>query len=96
VFDAIVESAARLCDARFTALYRYDGDLVHVAAHHNLTPEVLAVLQRLYPMRPTHEQASGRAIMGAAVVHLPDVLADPGYRHEVAIAGGWQASSPCQ
>jgi GAF domain-containing protein len=89
VFDAIVESAARLCDARFTALYRYDGDLVHVAAHHNLTPEVLAVLQRLYPMRPTHEQASGRAIMGAAVVHLPDVLADPEYRHEVAIAGGW-------
>jgi GAF domain-containing protein len=89
VFDAIVESAARLCDARFTALYRYDGDLVHVAAHHNLTPEVLAILQRLYPMRPTHEQASGRAIMGAAVVHLPDVLADPEYRHEVAIAGGW-------
>jgi GAF domain-containing protein len=89
VFDAIVESAARLCDARFTALYRYDGDLVHVAAHHNLTPEVLAVLQQLYPMRPTHDQASGRAIMGAAVVHLPDVLADPEYRHEVAIAGGW-------
>jgi two-component system, NtrC family, sensor kinase len=89
VFDAIVESAARLCDARFTALYRYDGDLVHIAAHHNLTPEVLAVLQRLYPMRPAHEQASGRAILGAAVVHLPDVLADSEYRHEVAIAGGW-------
>ncbi|MFI5281139.1 MAG: GAF domain-containing protein, partial [Gemmatimonadales bacterium] len=89
VFDAIVESAARLCDARFTALYRYDGDLVHVAAHHNLTPEVLAVLQRLYPMRPAHDQASGRAIMGAAVVHLPNVLADREYRHEVAIAGGW-------
>jgi two-component system, NtrC family, sensor kinase len=89
VFMAIVESAARLCNARFSALYRYDGELIHVAAHHNLAPEVLAILQRVYPLRPAPEVASGRAILSGAVVHLPDVLADPDYRHEMAIAGGW-------
>ena len=87
VFRAIVASAARLCGARFTALYRYDGELVHVAAHHGLTPEVLAVLDRLYPMRPARDQASGRVILTGAIVHIPEVLADPEYRHEVAIAG---------
>ena len=89
VFRAIVASAARLCGAPFTALYRYDGELVHVAAHHGLTPEVLAVLDRLYPMRPARDQASGRVILTGAIVHIPEVLADPEYRHEVAIAGGW-------
>src|SRR3989442_12191144 len=61
VFDAIVESAARLCVARFTPLYPYDGDLVLVAAHHNLTPEVLAVPQRPYPIVPSPYRAPGRA-----------------------------------
>ncbi len=89
MFEAILESATRLCGARFSALYRYDGDLIHVAAHHNLTPEVLALLLQAYPMPPAREIASGRAILSAAVVHLPDALADPDYRHEFAIAGGW-------
>src|SRR5262245_57855690 len=89
VFMAIVESAARLCNARFSALYRYDGELIHIAAHHNLTPEVLAILQQVYPLRPAPKVASGRAILSGAVVHLPDVFADPDFLHEFAIAGGW-------
>jgi two-component system, NtrC family, sensor kinase len=89
VFDAILQSATRLCGARFSALYRYDGDLVHLAAHYNLTPEVLALLRQAYPTRPAREIASGRAILSAAVVHIPNALADPEYRHDFAIAGGW-------
>src|SRR6516164_7379358 len=41
VFDAIVESAARLCDSAFSVVWLYDGDLLQVAATHNFTPEVL-------------------------------------------------------
>jgi signal transduction histidine kinase len=89
VFDAILQSATRLCGARFSALYRYDGELIHVAAHYNLTPEVLGLLRQAYPTRPAREIASGRAILSAAVVHIPDALADPEYRHDFAIAGGW-------
>ena len=36
VFSAIVDSAVRLCGARFGAVFRFDGELVHLAAHLNL------------------------------------------------------------
>jgi len=38
VFDAIVESAVRLCGGLFGAVLRFDGALLHLAAHHNVPP----------------------------------------------------------
>src|SRR5262245_56332263 len=35
VFGAIVENAGRLCDSVYCVVYRFDGVLVHVAAHRN-------------------------------------------------------------
>src|SRR5262249_10388497 len=49
VFDTIVRSAVRLCDGLFSALFRYDGELLSLVAHHNYTPEALAQARRLYP-----------------------------------------------
>src|SRR5450756_1404681 len=37
VFDAIAESAARLCEGVFSVVWLYDGDLLHYAASHNFT-----------------------------------------------------------
>src|SRR5262247_550607 len=34
VFNAMVESASRLCQAGFGVVWRYDGDLLHYAASH--------------------------------------------------------------
>ena len=39
VFDAIVQSATRLCDAAFGAAFRFDGELQTLTAHHNVTPD---------------------------------------------------------
>src|SRR5262249_28818240 len=39
VFDAIVRSAVRLCDGMVGAVFRFDGELMHLAAHHNYPPE---------------------------------------------------------
>ncbi len=91
VFDAIVRNAVVLCDALFGAVFRFDGERIHMIAHHNLTPEVLELLNRLYPMRPSREQATGRAILSGALVHIQDVLSDPDYRRDVAASGGWQS-----
>ena len=91
VFQAIAQNAVVLCDALFGAVFRFDGERLHMIAHHNLTPEVLGVLNGLYPMRPSREQATGRAILGGALVHIQDVLSDPDYRREVATSGGWQS-----
>ena len=91
VFDAIARSAVRLCGARIGAVFQFDGELLHLAAHHNFTPEILALIQRLYPMPPGSEQLSGRAILAKAIVQVEDLLADPEYRQEVAVTGGWRS-----
>ncbi len=77
VFDSIVASAVRLCDASFGGLLRFDGELLHVAAAHNVEPEGLAFFHRLFPIRPTPDIAIGRAILERAVVHFEDVLREP-------------------
>ena len=38
VFDMIAQSAARLCKAQFCHVFRFDGELMHFAASHGLTP----------------------------------------------------------
>jgi GAF domain-containing protein len=45
VFDTIVRNAVRLCGARFGAVHRFDGTLLHLAAH-DLPPRALEVLRR--------------------------------------------------
>src|SRR6476646_6771619 len=60
VFDTIVRSAVRLCDGVIGAVNTFDGELTHVVAVHNYTPEALAAVQRMYPMRPSCQQLTGR------------------------------------
>ncbi|HSB41516.1 MAG TPA: GAF domain-containing protein [Methylomirabilota bacterium] len=85
VFATIVRSAVQLSGAGRGALYRFDGDLIHLVAHHNQSPEALAALQAAYPMRPSRAQVSGRAILGRRVTEIPDVRSDPEYRQEMAV-----------
>jgi GAF domain-containing protein len=91
VFDTIVNSAPRLCGAKYCLLYRFDGDLLHLVAHYNVPGELLELLQRLYPMRPGRQHASGRAIMTGAVVEIQDALSDPEYQQQIAALGGWRS-----
>ena len=63
VFDTIVRSAVTLCDGVIGAVNTFDGELTHCVAVHNYTPEALAAVQRMYPMRPSRQQLSGRAIL---------------------------------
>src|SRR6516225_2650521 len=92
VFDAIIESAVRLCDAVFGVVWRYDGELLHYAASHNFTRAVLDRILKIYPKRPDRSIAAGRSILDGRIAHVPDMLADPEYGHELALAGNWRAS----
>jgi signal transduction histidine kinase/HAMP domain-containing protein len=91
VFDAIVNSAPRLCGAKFCLLYRFDGELVHLVAHHNVPSRLLELLQQLYPMRPGRQHAVGRAIMSGAAVAIEDVLSDPEYQQAIGAITGWRS-----
>jgi GAF domain-containing protein len=92
VFDTIVSSAARLCDGLFGALYRFDGELLHLVAHYNYTPEALEAAHRVFPGRPSRGGGPGRAILDRAVAHIPDVQLDLEHRYPaVARAVGWRS-----
>ena len=82
VFDTIVRSTVKLCDGLFSALYRFDGELIHHVAQHNYTPEALEAVHRVFPARPTRALGTGRAILERAVVHIPDVEGDPEYLNQ--------------
>ena len=65
VFDTLVESAVRLCEARFGAIFRLDRNSLHLAAQHNFPATHLALLQDEYPMTPNRGHISGRAVLNS-------------------------------
>jgi two-component system NtrC family sensor kinase len=82
VFDVIVSSANQLCDGLFSALYQFDGELIHLVAQHNFTPEAIEASHRVYPARPTGALLTGRAILERALVHIPDVEIDLEHQYQ--------------
>ena len=76
VFDAIVLSAVRLCRGFFGAVFRYDGEVVSLAAQHNLPPEGLEAMRRTYPRPLAPDIMAGRALLSRAVVHIHDAASD--------------------
>ena len=51
VFEAIAENALRLCEATFSAVFKYDGELIHLAALRNMTQEGAAAIRDVYAAR---------------------------------------------
>ena len=84
VFDAIAVNALRLCDAEGVVVVRYDGALLHLAAHHNVNAEAVERLGRQYPQAPDRHVPMGRAVLDGAVVHVPDLQAAVEFSGSVA------------
>jgi GAF domain-containing protein len=90
VFDTIARKALDLCRAKTSAVYRFDGDLIHLIAHHSFSAEAIDSLRQTFPMPPGRGGAIARAILNRAVAHIPDVRDDAEYRqHAVATAVGY-------
>ncbi|MGB7857916.1 MAG: GAF domain-containing protein, partial [Pseudolabrys sp.] len=86
-------SAARLCEAQFCFVYRFDGENLHFVAHRSLTPEVLEINRRAYPAPPNRNSVASRAILERRIVQIPDVSADPEYGlAEMAAIAGYRSA----
>jgi GAF domain-containing protein len=79
VFDMIAEHAMRLCGALHGGVLRFDGELVHLAAHVDVHPQFAAALRRAFPVRPSRALPGARAVLSRAIVHIPDLEKDPEY-----------------
>ena len=94
VFDMIAESAARLCEAQYCFVYRFEDQLLHFVAHHGLTAEVLEINRRAYPASPSRKSVAARAVLERSIVQIPDVNADPDYAlGAMAAAGGYHSAA---
>ena len=82
VFDAIAAKALDLCQATTGWVYRFDGELINIAAAHSLRPEAIEVVRQSYPMPPSRGGGTARALLSRAIVYIPDIREDHEYRLE--------------
>jgi len=78
VFDAIVGSAARLCEADFSAVFLFDGETLGAAAHHTRSSEFAAYLGSTR-IRPGRETTTRLAALERRVVRVHDLQSDPAF-----------------
>jgi two-component system, NtrC family, sensor kinase len=78
VLDTLVKSAASLCEADHSFLYRRDGDNYIWAASHGYSDDFVT-LRKSKPLVPDRGTGVGRAIVESKIVHIPDVLEDKDY-----------------
>jgi signal transduction histidine kinase len=78
VLQALVEAAARLCEADQGTIAREQGGAFVRAATYGFSEEFKELVKDL-PVKPERGTATGRALLEGKVVHIPDVKADPDY-----------------
>ena len=93
IFDAIVQSAVRLCNGVYCAGLLVKDGVIHLVAHHNWVGDALAVAQRLFPMPVDTDHLTARAIAENRIIHLQDMQSSadvPATSRELAIATGYR------
>jgi GAF domain-containing protein len=78
VFAAMLDKAARICDANFGNIFRWDGDALWLVATHN-TPPAFAEHRGRVPFRPNQGNPIGDMLKANAAIHVADLAADERY-----------------
>src|SRR5262249_19889628 len=66
VFDALVDSAARLCEAESAFIYQYGGNVLRMAAGYNVSPW-LREFEGRNPPRLARDSGAGRWSAGLSI-----------------------------
>jgi signal transduction histidine kinase len=80
VLDTLIESAAKLCEAKRAVIFRRDGDLYHGVAFYNASPELVDFIKR-HPITPGRHSITARVALERCTIHVTDLQADPEYRY---------------
>ncbi len=80
VFDTIAANALRLCDATWSAVTRYDGEMMHLVSHHNVgDPREWRRCAAPSPGGPARVGVNDHAILTRTIANVTDTE-DPGYQ----------------
>ena len=74
VLDTLVESAARLCEAKDAAIFQVDGDRLRMVAHHGSIPMPGPVWVHTVPL--VRGLVSGRAVIDQRPIHVTDMQSE--------------------
>ena len=77
VFEAILENAVRICDAKFGVLHRYDNEAFRPAALFGLPPAFADFLGQRGSFRPPAGGGLDRMWRAKELVSIADTLAEP-------------------
>ena len=78
VLDTLTKSAAKVCAAEKGVIFQRDGDLYRLGANYGFSRDAEQYALD-HPQRAGRGSAVGRVALEGNVVHIPDVMADPGY-----------------
>jgi two-component system, NtrC family, sensor kinase len=79
VFEAMLENAVRICEAKYGTLFLHEGDGFRLAATNGIPPGLAEDLRRAGPRRPGPNTALGRVARTKQTAYIADALSEPGF-----------------
>ena len=76
VFEAMLENATRICEAKFGTLYRYDGGAFHPVTFHKVPSSLADFLRQRGSFVPPAAIPLGRLLRTKKVIHTIDQASD--------------------
>ena len=87
VFHAMLQNAVRICGAKFGILYRFDGNLFHMAAEVGSPPALNEYQTRRGPFRPVAGSQLERVMLTRQLDHTADAAIDTSYSAPARFGG---------
>jgi hypothetical protein len=79
VFEAMLQNALRICEAKFGHLLLYDGERFHATHLHDVHLSYREFWQQHDPIKPSPSTGLARLASTKQVVHIPDLKAESAY-----------------
>ena len=77
VFQAMLENATRICEAKFGTLFRFDGHAYHLAAQFGTPPQLAEFQKQRGPFHPGTGSLNDRVFKTKQVAHSADYATEP-------------------